>query len=220
MKNILLLVWLMGLTFGVSHQVIANDPIRQVGLKDSPTIEIAPGQGLTITFLPSRRVIEKIWLDNPSWLTLDVDGCLQGLGVEKCELAGATSVHLRRIQPIQFPGLPQKDTSMLTVISRGMDGQYQISAFTIVAATGIQPLIVEVVPSTVSMAAHVDVTKVRQGRDIAISKGLIHEGDRLDQKIQRFLTLSQTQSVNSAIEQAGISLALVGRLVELGSTKY
>src|ERR687894_1185747 len=100
MKNILLVVWLWGLTFGVSHQVMADDPIRQVSLKDSPTIEIAPGQGLTITFLPSRRVIEKIWLDNPSWLTLDVDGCLQGLGVEKCEMAGATSVHLRRIQPI------------------------------------------------------------------------------------------------------------------------
>lgn len=67
------------------------------------------------------------------------------------------------------------------------------------------------------MAANVDVTKVRQGRDIAISKGLIHEGDRLDQKIQRFLTLSQTQQVYNAMEQAGISLALVGRLVELGS---
>jgi hypothetical protein len=56
-------------------KAIASD-IMQVHLGDSPVIPIAQGQGVTITFIPSRQIVQKVWLDNPNWLTLDADGCL------------------------------------------------------------------------------------------------------------------------------------------------
>jgi hypothetical protein len=62
--------------FAAVPKAIASDRAMQVHLGDSPVIPIAQGQGVTITFIPSRQIVQKVWLDNPNWLTLDADGCL------------------------------------------------------------------------------------------------------------------------------------------------
>jgi len=48
----------------------------------------------------------------------------------------------------------------------------------------------------------------------------MREGDSLCQKIDQFLNLSQTQSVDVAARRAGISQALIQRLGELGSREW
>jgi hypothetical protein len=192
--------------------------IMQVRLGDSPVIPIAQGQGVTITFIPSRQIVQKVWLDNPSWLTLDADGCLSGLVSGKCDHSSTTSLHLRRIKPLQIEGLPSTGTSLLTVISRDDHGELKISTFKLVSATSAQHSLVEVVPASgLRLSDTINPVLVQRGRDVAISQGWLRESDRLSQKIDQFLALSQTEPVLVAAQRSGVSVALIQRLTSLGT---
>ena len=195
--------------------------IMQVRLGDnSPIIPIAQGQGVTISFIPSRQIVQKVWLDDPTWLTVDTDGCLEGLGNEKCEQSGATSVHLRRIKPLRIEGLPSAEISLLTIVTRDVSGNLEISTFKLQGATSAQHSVVEVVPSTeIGLLNNVDTTLVRKGKSIAIAQGWLREGDRLSQKIYQFITFSKTESAQAAAKRAGLSIALIERLSSLGNSK-
>jgi hypothetical protein len=190
----------------------------QVRLGDSPVIPIAQGQGVTITFIPSRQIVQKVWLDNPTWLTVDADGCLEGLGTGSCDESNATSLHLRRIKPLPIEGLPTTGTSLLTVISRDASGDLKISTFNLVLATSAQHSLVEVVPASgLKLPDAFNPVLVQRGRDVAISQGWLRESSRLSQKIDQFLALSQTEPTLVAAERAGISMALIERLSVLGA---
>ena len=201
-------------------KAIASDRAMQVRFGDSPVIPIAQGEGVTITFIPSRQKVQKVWLDNPTWLTVDADGCLEGLGTGSCEHNSATSIHLRRIKPLQIEGLPATGTSLLTVISRDASGELKISTFKLVSATSAQHSLVEVVPAAgLRLPDTINPVLVQRGRDVAISQGWLRKSDRLSQKIDEFLTLSQTEPTLVAAQRAGISLALIERLSVLGTGK-
>jgi hypothetical protein len=201
-------------------KAIASDRAMQVHLGDSPVIPIAQGQGVTITFIPSRQIVQKVWLDNPNWLTLDADGCLSGLANGKCDQSNATSLHLRRIKPLQIEGLPSTGTSLLTVISRDDHGELKISTFKLVSATSAQHSLVEVVPAAgLRPPALVNPVLVQQGKNIAISQGWLRESSSLSQKIDQFIALSQSEPTLVAAERAGISIALIERLSVLGTGK-
>ena len=197
--------------------VMANN-IIQVRLGDTSDIPIA--QGVTLTFIPSRQIIQKIWLDNPTWITLDTDGCLEGLGTSSCQQPGATSIHLRRIEPLHIEGLLPSSSSRLTVISRDVSGHLKISTFRLVPAETDQYSIVEVVPLERGFVDIVNADFVERGRAIAISQGWMRERDHLYQKIDQFLTLIKTESVSVAAEQSGVSIALVQRLHSLGEESF
>jgi hypothetical protein len=187
---------------------------------NSPIIPITQGQGVTISFIPSRQIVQKVWLDDPTWLTVDTDGCLEGLGNERCEQSGATSVHLRRIKPLRIEGLPSAEISLLTIVTRDVSGNLEISTFKLQGATSAQHSVVEVVPSTeIGLLNNVDTTLVRKGKSIAIAQGWLREGDRLSQKIDQFITFSKTESAQAAAKRAGLSIALIERLSSLGSNK-
>jgi hypothetical protein len=205
--------------FAAVPKAIASDRAMQVRLGNSaPIIPIAQGQGVTITFIPSHQIVQKVWLDNPSWLTVDTDGCLEGLGTGKCDESRATSIHLRRIKPLQIEGLPSTGTSLLTVISRDVSGELKISTFRLQAATSPQHSLVEVVPASgLKLPDTVNHVLVQRGRDVAISQGWLRKNDRLSQKIDRFLAMSQTEPTHLAAERAGISMALIERLSVLGA---
>jgi hypothetical protein len=214
-----LIVGLLTIVLNTAPLAIAANTM-QVLLDETPTIALAQGQGVTITFIPTNRIIEKVWLDNPAWVTLDVDGCLEGLGSSKCEQSGATSIHLRRIAPLSIPGLALAESSLLTVVSRDQQGDLAISTFKLVTGATGQPSVVMVVDEINQLKSAIDITAVRRGRDVAIAQGLMHEGDALCQKIDQFLNLFPTQSVDVAARRVGISQALIQRLNELGSREW
>jgi len=216
MKNLIATFSLIAITCSALPKAIATDTM-QVLLGETPTIGLAIGMGVTITFIPTNRIIEKVWLDNPAWVTLDADGCLEGLGSSKCEQSGATSIHLRRIAPLPIPGLPKIESSLLSVVSRDPQGDLSISTFKLVAGATGQPSVVMVFDEINQLKSAIDITAVRRGRDVAIAQGLMHEGDALCQKIDQFLNLFPTQSVDVAARRVGISQALIQRLSELGS---
>lgn len=201
-------------------KAIATD-IMQIRLGGkSPIIPIAQGQGVTISFIPSQQIVQKVWLDDPTWLTVDTDGCLEGLGNEKCEQSGATSVHLRRIKPLKIEGLPSTEISLLTIVTRDVSGNLGISTFKLQGTTSAQHSVVEVVPSTeVGLLNTVDTILVRKGKSIAITQGWLREGDRLSQKIDQFIAFSKTETAQAAAKRAGLSTALIERLSSLGNNQ-
>ena len=211
-------VLMLASLFAAVPKAIASDRAMQVRLGDSPVIPIAQGQGVTITFIPSRQIVQKVWLDNPNWLTLDADGCLEGLVTGKCDESRATSLHLRRIKPLQIEGLPSTGTSLLTVISRDASGELKISTFKLVSATSAQHSLVEVVPPAgLRLPDTINPVLVQRGRDVAISQGWLRESSSLSQKIDQFLAMSQTEPALVAAERSGVSVALIQRLTSLGA---
>ncbi|MFP4410667.1 hypothetical protein [Coleofasciculus sp.] len=130
------------------QSVLASD-IVQVPLNstETPLIGLAPGSGVNITFIPSERIIQKVWLDDPTWVVVDVDGCLVGFSTE-CEHPTATTVHLKRINPLRIEGLSPTGRSLLTVITSGESGDLKISTFRIVQRSNPGVSIVEIIPSS------------------------------------------------------------------------
>ncbi|MEA5581005.1 hypothetical protein VB620_06580 [Nodularia harveyana UHCC-0300] len=89
-----------------------------------PTIEVSYQQGTNLSFLPAGETIKKVWLNDPSQVTMDFDGpmCMQ-FGAEQklntgdCAKSAANVIQLRRIPRLNIPGLPKMDNTLLTVIT-------------------------------------------------------------------------------------------------------
>jgi hypothetical protein len=91
-----------------------------------PTIEVSYQQGTNLSFLPVGETIKKVWLNDPSQVTMDFDGlmCMQfgedrQLSSGDCKNSAANVMQLRRIPRLEIPGLPKMDNTLLTVITEG-----------------------------------------------------------------------------------------------------
>lgn len=97
----------------------------------TPTITVGSDHGTNLSFVRTKEVIKKVWLDDPSRLALDFDGslCTQlGDGSDKggngCENSSATVIHLRRIKPLLFPNqISNSQGTLITVITEGVQGR-------------------------------------------------------------------------------------------------
>ena len=90
-------------------------------------LEVSPGHGLNINFIPTGEIIRKAWIDDPSQIALSFDGDLcqwSGNQEQQCTNTGASVIHLRQIKPIKFPNLPRSanGSTLLTVITNGAQG--------------------------------------------------------------------------------------------------
>lgn len=102
-----------------------------------PTLEVSYQQGTNLSFIPSGETIKKVWLNDPSQVTMDFDGlmCMQ-FGQERnfnsgdCKNSAANVIQLRRIQKLKIPGLPKTDNTLLTVITEGQ-GRTKLYTFRI-----------------------------------------------------------------------------------------
>ncbi|MCA1994144.1 MAG: hypothetical protein LDL41_19170 [Coleofasciculus sp. S288] len=214
--------------------VLANLPEQTVQVSfDSeqlPTIKLAPGRGVNISFIPTGSAIEKVWLDDPSWVVLSADGCLVGLGIDStrmprqggqnCSNSPTSVLHLRRIDALPIPGIPKSDSTQLTVITRSPALGRQILVFRLVKATETPYYTVEVVDSSRQIEqSRIDLAAIERGRKFALEQSLLLEGSALDLRIVDFISrLQQRQSLEMAQRQSRISWQLISRLAELGST--
>jgi hypothetical protein len=184
------------------------------------TIEVFPGHGTTLNFRSAGITVRKAWIDDPSKVTLDFDdtACLNAEGDRPCN---ASVIHLRRIHPLYFPGLPTTTTTGLTVVTDHDIYQFRLS-FPI-SGTPKSPT-VDVQPdrqvTASTRGANVqlsDFQALDRGLQVAVSQQLITPGDELWQRIQTLLKLMRNStSVTDAAQQAGVSQPLLQRLVELG----
>lgn len=106
-----------------------------------PTIKVWYEQGTNLSFIPAGETIRKVWLDDPSQVTLDFDGpmCVQfgeeSAGSGDCENSAASVIHLRRIEKLDIPGLPHTDNTLLTVITE-KQGRKRLYAFRVLYGEG------------------------------------------------------------------------------------
>ncbi len=91
-----------------------------------PTIDISYQQGTNLNFIPSGEIIKKVWLNDPSQVTIDFDGpvCMQfgqkpNTTTGDCKNSAANVIQLRRIPKLKIPGLPKTSNTLLTVITEG-----------------------------------------------------------------------------------------------------
>jgi hypothetical protein len=210
---------------------------RETGLV---TIPLSPGTGINISFIGMNAIIEKAWLDNPSWLTLDSDGCLVSslsstpvsspaagqsgsARSPRSELtcwAPSSVLHLRRINELKIPGLPSVPETTLSVITRDPDGVRQISVFRLVRGHSTfhtVEVVSNLAPPPPPQAISVDLALVQRGRQAAIDANFLRSGDPLDSKILNFINfLANGTASDVAMSRSGISLKLVNKLTELG----
>ncbi|WP_341526916.1 hypothetical protein WKK05_30980 [Nostoc sp. UHCC 0302] len=89
-----------------------------------PTIEVSYKQGTNLSFIQSGEVIKKVWLNDPSQVTIDFDGpvCMQfgqdaNTNAGDCQKSAANVMQLRRIPKLKIPGLPNTSNTLLTVVT-------------------------------------------------------------------------------------------------------
>lgn len=185
-------------------------------------IGLANGYGVTLSFLPSEQVITKAWLDNPNFVTIDGDGCLQGLpGSVNCDGPGAKVLHLKRINDLGISGLPATNTSLLTVITTGPDGG-GIYLYRIHKATKPNSLIFEMVPPTPepSPVSSPLITQLERGIQVASSQKNMEDWKDLKLKLRRVvISLQQGKKLSESLNDSQVSWEQVGRILELGEIK-
>lgn len=152
MKTFLISSLVLGLiTLPVLSQ---TDIVRQirVGNNEGQTRQVKPetiylsnGHGVTISFLATSETISQAWLDNPSFVVLNADGCLQSFGERNCNDEGDVKVlHLKRINDLNIPGLPPSPQSLLTVITQSQGGKGNVYLFKIVKSAKPSYLVFEI----------------------------------------------------------------------------
>ena len=204
---------------------ISQDTATGHSGSEIPLIELSPGYGVDISFIPSGEIVEKVWLDNPAIASLDVDGCLSGLGRE-CDSPGATVLHLRRINPLTVPQLPKTNSSLLTVVARGHSGRRVYLFRVAMGNTNPKYHTIEVTSAAQEereirelSPQYQNLLFISRGLKIAQQQRLISPESRLWKRIENFFTNVRTgESISSAARKSGITLQLVNRLMELGNT--
>ncbi|MGB3642697.1 MAG: hypothetical protein WBA39_34700 [Rivularia sp. (in: cyanobacteria)] len=188
-----------------------------------PLIELSPGYGVNISFIPTGETVEKVWLDNPAIAYEDVDGCLSGLGKECESESGATVLHLRRIKPLDFKQLPSSNSSLLTVVTKGE--KRRVYLFRVAMGDKTPKLhTIEITPTKEELntdrflITHIEnLQLIKRGLVVAKQQRLISQESRVWRRLQNFLVSARAgEQINVAALKSGISMQLVNRLIELG----
>jgi hypothetical protein len=128
-------------------QVAQASPVRSIFASQAEgkggqlaSVILWPGYGTNLNLIPTGETVKKAWLDDPSRVAIDFDGCLgqsagaSGRGADGC---GATVIHLRQITGVNFPGLvtAANSTTLLTLIAEGPQGR-KLYQFKVVMGKG------------------------------------------------------------------------------------
>ncbi|MEL7051376.1 MAG: hypothetical protein AAFV85_11110 [Cyanobacteria bacterium J06634_6] len=224
------------LTFaGLFFSILAIAPsslaqtISPASTDPQTTVALYRGQGVTLNFRPTGETVQRAWLDDPSQTTLDFDdaNCSTSDAAQRC---AASVIHLRRINRIDFPGLPAANVTSLTVLTDSNLYSFRLTfpdsgspSYTVLnieqeiepesEAEGSPTLQQPQLTQTEGIAA------IEQGLEVARFRDLIATDDPLWQRTQNFLALvREGASVRLAASQSGISQELIIQLIELGQT--
>jgi hypothetical protein len=208
-------------TLPAMAQATRSIPISQArGDAEVVTLELYRGHGLTLNFRPVGETIRRAWLDDLSKVTLSFDDANCGTEEESC---AASVIHLRRINPLNFPDLPATETTALTIVT---DSGVYLFRLTFPEAGNPSFYTVEIQPDSMYRQPPGNETRtgnsagadlIAQGLNVAQSRSLIEEGDDLWDRVQKLIAaVRDGMQVEAAAAETGVSPEVVAQLVRLG----
>jgi hypothetical protein len=227
---------LLALSVFVAQAAQAN-PVRSIFASQAEgksgqltTVVLWPGYGTNLNLIPTGEVVKKAWLDDPSRVAIDFDGCLgQSAGASNGtgEGCGATVIHLRQITGVNFPGLMTSSnaSTLLTLIADGSQGK-KLYQFKVMMGQGTPQYNTITIQPDSQGTPYIDVglrraplEDVERGMAIAESKKLISRRDSAWSKVRNFLAqVRHGESINTAAQVTGANMAIITKLAELGGT--
>jgi hypothetical protein len=107
---------------GISMGIFGID--AGVNAAELPPIALYSGHGTTLNFRAANEKVERVWLDDPSQVTVDFDDVNCRSQDQPCV---AQVIHLRRIKRLKFDDLPTTSSTSLTVVTDKGIHQFQLS---------------------------------------------------------------------------------------------
>jgi hypothetical protein len=86
-------------------------------------IALYSGHGTTLNFRATNEKVQRVWLDDPSQVTVDFDDVNCRTQEQTCV---AQVIHLRRIKRLKFDDLPTTSSTLLTVVTDKSIHQFQL----------------------------------------------------------------------------------------------
>lgn len=197
-------------------------------------IQLSSSQPVNLSWIGTGETIQKVWLDNPSQVVVDFDGCLSSNataggsdgGNGNCTQNGATLIYLRQLaESINFPTgmLPSGNRVNLTVLTKGGEGA-KIYQFKLALGSTAPPYgLIQIIPAPPPAPAtlmrvseeyqRTVLAQLSQGLAYAEAKRLINAADPAYAKLRACLALMQQgTAMDAAIAQSGVPRQLVERL--------
>jgi hypothetical protein len=87
-------------------------------------IALYSGHGTTLNFRVVHEKVQRVWLDDPSQVTVDFDDVNCRSQEQPC---AAQVIHLRRIKRLKFDDMPTTSSTSLTVVTDKGIHQFQLS---------------------------------------------------------------------------------------------
>lgn len=230
------LVWLEASTTPVQAQAAVHSVGAQTvqGNYDTGVYEVRLGstQAVNISFIRSGETIQKIWLDDPSRIVIDFDGCLANTAVDNggnCQMNGARLIHVRQLRTaIELPeemSTGEGGYSLMTILTDS--GKiYQIK---LVLGQGSPPYsLIEINPAPPPAPAQIAslsqeynreiLAQLSRGLAVAEAQGLIDTSSPAYTSVRQMIALMQNGTpFADAQTQSNTPTALVSRLRGLGS---
>lgn len=193
------------------------------------TINVWNGHGVSISFYKVGETIQRAWLDDPSQILIDTDGCLEGIN-QNCQNPGAGLIHLRRIKKVNISGLPQTPTTLLTIITQTSSGERKAYSFRVTTSNGEPKYSQVVIKNDVAVKQNTvpkfqplvntfkTTRNIKNGISVAIQNKWINSNDQLHQRLEQLINyLQQGNELSIAAEKASVSMKLVNKLISLGT---
>jgi hypothetical protein len=184
------------------------------------SIQVWQGSGTNLDFTSTGQFIYRAWLDDPSRIQLDTDTPIEN--------ANAQIIHLRKIEGIDFEGLPSTGVTLLSVATVDAAGQRNLYQFRVsyggdrpeYATIALVPQAVSPQTATISTNSAyggVSLETFRGGIAQLILDGTIEGDGPMHGRLKTFIGLVQSgSSPAEAAQSAGVSLAVVQEVAQIG----
>jgi hypothetical protein len=222
MKRLLTVVGISLSIFGWTVPAIAQST-RTLSISEARgepeivTLQLSEGHGTTLNFRPVGETVRRAWLDDLSKVTLSFDDANCNGQNNGC---AASVIHLRRINPLDFPDLPKTETTLLTVVT-----DWGVYVFRLTFPAGDSgTYLVEIQPDSVRprraiapQLENASAEQIERGLNAAQDQNLIQESSSLWERVQQVIAIvREGKTIDAAVEEVGVSAELVTRLVEMG----
>jgi hypothetical protein len=178
-----------------------------------PTLNLALGQGVTLSFLETQERIYKVWVDN-SRVSVSPDSSLE---------SGAKVLHLAQ------QGAEKGSTRLtLTTLEGGPGGKQRLYTFKVQLSSNPTATILTIQPQSspspapapilTATSAGGGIGVIETGLRSAIAQGKIQANSSLHQALQSFLVLAkQGVPVANAAQQTGVRPEVLYKLIQVGT---